>query len=63
MDNLAPQSRWQLVHPHNVHPDTGQLCVGGESGGEAGQGGVERLGAVFGYGDVAGGVVVDGGVV
>lgn len=45
-----------------MHPDAGQLRVGGQSGGAVGEQGLECLGRVCGYGVLAGGVVGDGDI-
>lgn len=46
-----------------MHTDAREFFVGGEFGGPARKGGVERLGIIFGDGGVAGVSIGNGGVV
>lgn len=58
--DLQPQAGRQSEYPNDVHPNAGQFRVGGEFGGEAWGGGMERLGGLSGDGVFAGCAFGDG---
>ena len=53
MDDVAIESRGKSEYTYDVYPNTGEFCMGGQSGGQTWLGGMEYLGDIPGYWDLA----------
>lgn len=58
--DVYAQEGGESEYPDDVYSDAGQLCLGGEFGGQSGDGGVECLGRVSCYRMFAGDTAGDG---